>query len=277
MQTRSEARSLEVVAGADAAWKVTLRDRANRPIATYTSAATLSAHCWRGEDQAPLFAPAVSWIDPDAGQVRLAVSAAQTAGLAPGLYDLMLTVVAGGLIAKRPIAGGLRVLSAPGSAPARLAYATAADLRKHAGPYVETLLRLDVDGTGFAEELADAREELDRLIQLHHRGQGSVGGPRGAGYAPWPGRRSGSSSPWLRSILDGGGLLVTRAVREYCALRALGQILRRQKDKADRDAGASLLGEADDLAASLSCEIDCNADGAADLVVHLGVADKLRG
>jgi hypothetical protein len=178
---------------------------------------------------------------------------------------------------KRPIAGGLRVIAAPGSGVARPVYATAADLRKHAGGYLETLLRLDVDETGFAEELADAREEFDRLLQLHYRGQGNLVNSALYGYAPYFGNRYGFRNAWLQQQLDAGGLVLTREIREYCALRAIGTILRRQKDEADRKAGSRYLLDADDLAAGISAEIQVGSSTQSTIIIHLGTVDRLKG
>ena len=276
----TQASALEVMVGADAAWKLTLRDRASKPITTYTSAAALSAACWQGDDQAALFSPSATWIDPASGTIALAVSAAQTATLTAGVYDLLIAITAGGLTAKRPIAGGLRVLPSPGSALPRLVYSTYDDMRRHAGRWLDAMQRSDADQTGFAEERADARNDLDDLIQRHYRGSGNTLGSALTGYSPWSGLRYGFASTWLQGILDGGGLIVTKQVREYCSLNAIAAVCRRQvapeKDGGYLRAAGHFALRADNLAASLSCGIDCNADGLADLVIHLGTVDRLR-
>ena len=278
MQTQAEARGLEIVRGSKGAWKVPIRDRAGRLVTTYTGSATLLCECWRGDDQAVLFSPAAAWIDPAVGAVRIDVTAAQSAAPTPGTYNLVLGITTTGDPVKRPIGGGLRVLPGPGVATARPAYTTFDDLKRYAGKWLDALLRLDVDQAGFAEERADAREALDELIQEYYRG-GNYAWSYGVGYTPIV--NAGQSDAWLQEQLDADRLIVSRKVREWCSRFALAIICGRQvdfgKENGFHRAASHFALTADDLATTMSPELDLDGDGRADLTVHFGTINRIRG
>lgn len=274
------ANEMEVVIGGRLAKKLTLLDELDAPIATYTADAPLAIDCWRGDDQAALFQPSAAWIDASAGTIAMTISEAQSLALSVGRYQLLLTVTGSAGAAKHAI-GWLDVRPAPGSAVARPVYCSWDEAKRYAGSWAEKLQRADSDQTGFAEERADAREEFDDLLHAHYRG-GQVDALTGLrSLNSWTRARTGLKSPWLVEQLAADRLLVTKAIRECCSLMALAMVCRRQIDPA-KDGGYARAASyfatrADDLAATITAEIDVDGDGVGDQAIILGAVDSLKG
>ncbi len=158
----SDVENVECVVGADVAGTLTLLDMDGNAITTYSSAATLAAKCWMGDDQTLLFAPTVAWLDPSAGTVSYSHTAAQTASIDPGNYKVQLWITAGSLTHKHDVVV-LHFNPAPGSATAPTTYCTRKDLMRLA-PWIETTQDLARDKTNFAEQRGAARVWLDNII-----------------------------------------------------------------------------------------------------------------
>jgi hypothetical protein len=158
---------IEAEIGADVARTLTLLDASGEPITSWSSGAVLSAVCWSGDDQQALFSPAVTWIDPALGTIAYTHNASQTAGLAPGYYQLLLTISAGSITRKGRI-GVLKLLSASGAAAAPAVYCQRADLIAIA-PWIESQEDLENDQNAFAAQRALAREWLDSQIVARDR------------------------------------------------------------------------------------------------------------
>lgn len=272
---------LEVVRGAALSKRLTLLDENDAAITTYTGAATLAADCWRGDDQSALFHPSVAWLDAPAGTIAFTVDAADSSGLAPGVYSLLLWITAGGDPVSRPI-GNLRVLPAPGSGTARPVYCTWDEVKRLAGSWAEKLQRADTDQTGFAEERADARQELEEKLHAAWRPDfqdGRVQTSYDDLYYPWS-RLTQLKDPWLIAALEADQLLVTSRIRDWCGYHALSLICQRQinpaKDEGYAAAAAYYASKADSLAAMIVAEIDTDNDGQGDVPIRLNAMRVVR-
>jgi hypothetical protein len=266
---------LETSAGADDAWEIdALAVDAlgnTSPVTGFLASDPLAATVWAGEDQAALFAPAVSWLDAPGGKVSLAVSAAQTRAVEPATYELEIVATPGGLTRKL-FRGWLKIAPAPGSAVALPVYTTVKDLRRYAGAWLDGLR--DDEGTStFLFQRHQARAWLDDLVtskvRLHV----------GRWYIPqldsqwWlsPTYRDTTVAGWLAS----GGLIVTDRVREMVARKALAYACEMQVSGEDADpwpararfyhAGASR------LARLTTIGLDTDADGIPNFAFNLGV------
>jgi hypothetical protein len=274
------ANELSVAIGGRLSKTLTILDSNDNAITSYTGSATLSIECWRGDDQASLFSPTAAWISAAAGTISCVISAAQSTTLTVGRYNLMLTVTGTDGPAKYQF-GFLDVTPAPGSGTVRATYQTWDQTKRYAGSWAEKLQRADSDQTGFAEERADARQEFESLLHAHNRGSGGGLTSSFGAYEPLSTGRNGFRDSWLTTALAANKLLVTKPIIECCALMTLASICRRQIDPSKSDgysaAASYFAARADDIAATISAEIDDNADGYGDVIIHLGTTDTLRG
>lgn len=277
----------EAVIGSDAAWQLTITDDDENPITTYDPSAVLAASCWPGDDQANLFSPTLTWIDATQGTIKLSVSAAQTASLLPAVYNLQISITANGLTAKKNLTGGLTLLPTPGSASALKVYCTYQDMQR-VFRGLDEFQDGDLDQTGFAEQRAMARQWFDDLLYRHYRG--ATGGltPHQRVLQNWGGTwRSARRSPFLQQHLDADHLLLANPsgqpnrIPRCCATYAVALVLRDQTgshgDTSYQVMAARYANIANGLALGIAAEIDTNADGIAEIVVDLGVADVLNG
>lgn len=274
------ANQLSLVQGSYGAWLLTLRNESDAVITTWTGSATLSATCWRGDDQASLFSPTVAWETPASGTIRLSVSAAQSATLTVGRYlvNLSVTGTDGAII--QPV-GELAVLPAPGSGTARTTYATYDDMARHAGGWLAKLQRADTDQTGFLEERADARAEFEERLHACFDPDTTFRVDSLDHLYPDNWRRTGMRDDWLIAALLANKLLVTQRIKDICSLLALSRICKRQisptEDKGYANAASHFASEANNLMAMTTVEIDTNADGVGDVTIHLGTLPRIRG
>src|SRR5258707_978232 len=155
------AATIEAEIGADVTRTLTLRTTAGNAVTSYTSAATLAAKCWQGDDQANLFSPSVAWNDPSAGTIELALAGSQTASLAAGRYKVLLEITASGRTAKGVVAI-LALGDSPGSATTPPVYGTLKDMEDLATGWIDDLMSLDINTTNFLNQRALARQWLDR-------------------------------------------------------------------------------------------------------------------
>jgi hypothetical protein len=274
---------LPIEIGADVSYVLEIDDLNDAQVTTYNGTETLTCACWRGDDQAVLFAPAVSWATAALGQFNFAVSAAQSGTLTPGRYNLQLTITSGG-VARKKTFGWLIVKPSPGSATARPVYQTWDETKFYAGSWLEKLQRLDTDQTGFAEERGRARASFEQLLHNAWRGDNVV--VRQTRFAfpygvNWANRRSPLRDPQLITWLAANQLLVTDEIKEWCAYATIALICRRQinpmKDDGYGAAASWYATRADTLAATLTPEIDTDGDGLGDIPIPLGTIDMLKG
>lgn len=271
---------ISTVVGADDAWQAVVRDATGAPVA-FAGTETLAGRVWPGEGRPTLFAPGVSFVTPGAGLIRIEVAAVQTAALEPALYRMQVTVTSAGQTAVC-WDGSLRLTAAPGTEAAPVSYASYSDVRALA-PWVDRLQDPDTDAEGFADQRAEARRWFDTLLLKHFRGAGySSLGPNGYQMnnlgGPW---RSGLTSDYLRDLLAGGALMVRDEVVRCVASMAVSLICQRQVgQKGGGDywrLAAWYRHQAEEMAKTLSAEVDSDGDGRPNFTISIGATDTLLG
>src|SRR5262249_49571076 len=137
-------------------------------ITSYNGTETLATEVWPGGNRANGFSPSTTWSDHTEGKVQIAITAAQTAGLALGRYQVYSTLTAP---ASDPVAiliAQLDVVATPGTTPAPTSYCSYADLLKYGRGWLRQL-QTDDDEAGFAEQLGRARSWIEDLAHAHYR------------------------------------------------------------------------------------------------------------
>ena len=290
----TNANGLQVVIGARGVWQLTLRDRLSKAITTYLGTETLALDCWPGDDEAALFHPTATWISPGSGTIQVTISAAQSAALVPGQYDLLLWITAGSADpVSRPIAGGLSVLRSPSSAAAPLTFCSRADL-EDIYPRLDVLGNLPNHATNFLRErakattwviaqcLARASRDLADQARRHlpilastpiYATTGVDAGP-GWGPSTIPDATIRDDLISLKTAIDGGGLMVSLSLdnsqtKQLTATYALYLVFRTQTSSGAGDTPWQTLAkqfrsEAIHLLAGYVAWIDTNGDGVPD-------------
>jgi hypothetical protein len=284
---------LEIVKGAQGKWQLTLRDRLSKAITTYLGTETLTADCWPGDDEAAAFHPTATWINAALGTIQLAVSAAQSATLTPGMYDLLLWITAGAADpVSRPIAGGLRVLRSPASATAPLTFCARSDM-EDIYPRLDRLDSLPGHATNFLRERAQAttwviaqclarasrdfadqaRRHLPILASAPIYATTGVDAGLGWGPSTIPDATIRDGLISLKAAIDGGALLVNLSLdngqtKQLTATYALYLVFRRQAGETaktpDQALAAEWRSEAIHLLAGYVPWIDTDGDGVPD-------------
>lgn len=211
----------QVSQGEAPSYTVTINDASGNPV-PYTGTEALSGAVWAGNDQEPLFVATVTWYNAAGGQVVVALPAAQTAGLAVGLYRfrLLVTDAAGPHDAYE---SRVYITAAPGAAALRPTYITAADVRKVAS-WIDDLQDADNQEAGFLDQCADARDWLDEIILRNYRGGNiTLLGYHGLALDAWYTggvRRTSLANIWLKTALQNNQLLITPRIKRVQALYA---------------------------------------------------------
>lgn len=163
---------MAMVLGSTRSWVLTARDGRRAALTgVFSSGDALDAAVWRGDDQAALLAPTVSWVDAAAATVRLTVTAAQlaTAGATEGLYRLEVGVTPASDGERRVVHSGvIRLHPTAGTGSALTAYCTSEDLLTYCRE-LATLQSTDVDQTGFAEQRHRALETFNDWVLDRYR------------------------------------------------------------------------------------------------------------
>lgn len=271
--------TVAVVQGGDLSLKLTLRDAAEDPVATYTASATLSGRAWPGDDQSPVAVPSFSWIDPSQGTIRMDLSGVQTALIPPGTYPVELSIAAGGRTARRRVAL-LSVLPTAGSATALPSYCSAQDLSRRIR--WGELLDSRQDQSGAAEQRYEAWRWINRQVIARYRRE-ALRGQRNWGDGRTLAFESGllvanssieAELAELRAFLEAGRLIVDDATIEAASRYALHLILDDQPGQRDKnsykDMAAEQLERAVRALSGCAFGVDTSspADGVADLVLR---------
>jgi hypothetical protein len=124
-----------------------------------------------------------------------------------------------------------------------------------------------------AEQRNEAREWWDSLLQRHS--------PKKSGSFD-PNFRAGlGRNPWLQDQLDADHLIVTRQIRRANALYAISLLLDCQVGSRDKTSYQVLAHQyraaADDMAKTITAEIDTNDDAQGDVVIDMSQVPLLRG
>jgi hypothetical protein len=269
--------SYDVTPGAALAIDVTLRDATGAPITSYSGAETLTSTVWPGGNRAASFTALSTWDDPSNGLITITITATQTAGLAPGRYQLLTRLTPG---AGQPVdAYGctLDVQAVAGSDAAPSAYTTYADLLRYGRSWLRQLQTQD-DEAGFAEQQHRARAWIEDLAHAHYRVASMAMVVGAQAFGP---RRSGSRSVYLQQQLDAGTLMLTDQVVEAAARKALAYICEGQLDGDPQNRYARLArmyhSQADYLGTCLVLQLDTNADGYSDITIDCSSTDPMYG
>lgn len=272
--------------GQDFAIPIQIRNRDGSATA-FTNADTFTARVHRGQDQAPLFAPIVTWDTRDGtqtgyeqGQVLVSGLAADTAALdGAGNYHLEVWWVQQNL----PVAELLlTVRYAAGTATQTIVpYCTYQDMLDIAG-WISIIQNMSTDQEGFYSQRLQARTWMDWAILNNYRGA-SVGTLEmhsvmafnfGGGYGR---RRSVGPSPSMIDYLAQDKLIrrpqIVKACAHWaCSIVGLAQIgLNNQfvtygmfhRDMAQREA------------VSITAEIDLTGTGIGSIFVPLSATNTL--
>lgn len=270
---------LEMKAGTDKTFRMTLYDTNGAVVTGYSGASTLTAKVWPGDDQAATFTPTCAWITPGSGLFSVTISAAQSA-VTPAIYRLSVTVTSGGVISPA-FDGRLKILDSVGSASALATYCTYEDMRRLA-PWIGELQSED-DQAGFAEQRHLARKWLDSIIQKHYRDGGW-----GSYYTTFDHlidgyQKHGGHDTTLQGYLDVSGLILNSDVVETTARYAIGLVLASRltatsdKGQVYKGLGARYMAEAKAKVSTLTVGIDTTSplDGTADLYISLATVDPI--
>jgi hypothetical protein len=252
-----------------------LTDDQGDPITSYTGSETLTATCWPGGNLAASFSPTVAWLSGPGGTINIAVSAAQTAGLAEGRYFGTVTLVDPSLGPLEAYCWTMDLILAPGTGTAGLAYVGFSDLIKHARVWLRSLQDADSTG-GFVLECADASRWLDDfIIARYPTNNYAILGDPGYGSMVWGANPGMLPNQWLIAGLASGWLVLRPKVIECVAKRALSIIAKGQigvgESKADfRTLGRIMETESSAIAMTLVAELCTDGSGVPNLGIPLG-------
>jgi hypothetical protein len=247
-------------------------------ITTYAGTETLATEVWPGGNRANGFSPATSWVDRSEGKVQIAITAAQTAGLALGRYQVYSTLTSGSSDPVAILLAQLDVVDTPGTTPAPTTYCSYADLLKFGRAWLRQLQTSD-DEAGFAEQLGRARSWIEDLAHAHYRVAAMTMVIGSQAFGP---RRSGARSTWLQQQLNANTLMLTDQIREAAAKKALAFICEGQIGPSESSAPYARLArmyhsQADYLGTCLVLSLDTNGDGFPDVNIDCSCTDPMMG
>lgn len=276
----SDADPLEVVAGADEAWTIQLRDRQGSPLAGYTTANTLTASMWEGEDRSPVSpGVTVAWAgDGSDGRIILTCPRAATLSLAPGEYEGLVEVQSGA-IRYAAWLGRIAVVGRPGSAAGPYTLCTYATMRM-LYPAIERMQVDDADLAGFGRQRALATSDfLKWIIDRYDPRPGFTRRVSGT-YDPsggWEVQDFATPPPTraeIRDRLEAGGLVLpgpdAATAGAIVARVAISYVLERQPSDprgAYATDAAGMLERARADFAMYRAFVDLDDDGAADVLI----------
>lgn len=267
----------QVTQGAALSIDVLLRDSTGAVITTYDGSQPLAGTVWPGGTRAASFAPAVVWVTPGSGSIEVRVSAAQSASVDPGRYQLLVRLTDSGTVVDA-YGCTLDVLAAAGTSTAPKVYCDFPWLLKFGRGWIRQL-QTDDDEAGFAEQLGRARSWIEDLAHAHYRVASMAMVVGGQAMGP---RRSGSRSVYLQEQLDADTLMLTDQIREAAAKKALAYICEGQVGTSEASNAYARLarmyhGQADYLGTCLVLSLDTNSDGYSDITIDCSCTDPMYG
>jgi hypothetical protein len=251
--------TLKVVQGADIKWN-TVFYNAGVPV-SYVSNATFTATVSRGAEEASLFSPTVTWINSTLGSASLAIGAAQTASLDPGIYNLLILIVAGGL-SYEAFNGQLEILPNVGSITPPIVWCDESDvvLYWNQGLALQPS-RLTNDATGFLLQRIEATQKVSRMLVVRYNPmpgftltrQNTVDSIVGMDVAT-PSAVPPSKYDLTQAVNATGGIVLEEKLREIVARRAIALLMRRQ---ATGGSGREYMAEAEAQVAMSDMIFEC--------------------
>lgn len=270
----------QVTAGRDWTQDVQLADAAGVDVTTYTGSEALATAVWPGGDRATSFAAATTWLDPALGHIRVAITAAETAGLAPGRYRVETTLTEAGRGPVDAWSCTLEVQAGPGTAVAPKTYIDPQLLYRYGRSWLRQL-ETDDDQAGFVEQVGRATSWIDDVCHAKYRVASMAMVVGGQALGP---RISGARSTWLQSQLDAvpSPLMTTDALQEAIAKKALAYICEGQVgigDSAQQYAGLARMyrSQAEALISGMTISLDTNGDGFPDITIDCSTCNALYG
>lgn len=261
---------------------IQLADSRGLPVVGFDGSEVLTTTVWPGGDRSASFVATTTWLSPSAAQILILITAAQSATLAPGRYQLETTATAAGDDPEDVYGCTLDVQSGPGTATAPRTYTTLQDLRDHQRGWLDTILT-DDDQAGFIRQQAMARDWIGDLAHAHYRVASLAMVVGGQAFGP---RRSGARSQWLQEQLDADRLIVSPQVIKACAMRALAHICEGMIGGGGIPGGGGVSfgsltkyyrSESDYIASTMTLQIDADGDGYGEIVIDLSCTDPLYG
>jgi hypothetical protein len=259
---------------ADRAWEIDGFDRNGAPYTEFLDSYTFEANVWAGDDQEPLFHPTVTWIDALTARAKLAIAAAQTAGLEPGLYRLDVFVTPPGQ--RFPLFDGyLELDEAPGLGTAPSVYCTYSDLLKYAPEVAKLAARSDQ--SKFAEQRHAARLLFESMVLDRYRPQPGrtrryvdASGLNAGPYLRYADPPAGSTVPTTAEIaadLTANALIVSEDVVRCNALLAAAFVYQAQpgRDNVYQQLGQQAMKDAQAQFEQTTLEFDADSDGTPEI------------
>lgn len=264
--------TLRIIAGSDAAWATTLLNE-GQPV-SFPSNATFAATVSRGGEEASLFTPTVTWVNSSLGQVTLAIAAAQTASLDPGMYVLQVFVVSGGA-RTAAFDGSLEVLPTVGSVTPPVFWCSAEDLYLYSDQIKALRASKGADLTNFLAQRAKETSELSRDLVLRYEPNAAFTMTRHNTPNPVLGTldwvepdTTPPSKAALTAALAGTGLVLETKLREIVARRTIALIFSRQETGGNaqvyRQESIDQRDMADALFRCYQAQVDLDGDGIPD-------------
>ncbi len=173
----------------------TVYDALGNVVTTYTGSEALVTTVWPGGKRPASFNPVTTWSTPSAGTFTIAITAADTIGLASGRYQLLTRVQPSGQDPVDAYGCTLDVLAFAGTETTPTSYCSYADLLKYGRAWLRQL-QTDDDEAGFATQLGRARSWIEDLAHAHFRVAAMTMVVGNQAFGP---RRSGAARPGFRT------------------------------------------------------------------------------
>lgn len=265
----------QTTAGSGCVNTITIKDGSGNPL-VMTGTESLVCEVWAGGDQAPLFTSTPTANTPASGQWDVAILPAQTTGMGPGRYSVIVKYSDGTSDAWY---GDLEITNSPGSSTPGKVYGSYADMLKVASWVAR--VQSDADESQFLEQRVDARAWLDDILLKSYRGSFygqfdelsmALGSWLGGGQ-----RRSTLSSQWLREQLDNDALIIRTDILKAVSYKAASDVGLNQIgfDAKLAAKGAWCLQMAEAIATNLVAELDTDGDGNPDCSIPVIASNTL--
>jgi hypothetical protein len=255
---------------------VTIRDMFGNPITTYVGTESLSTEIWPGGNRAGSCSAITHWVDTTQGTISIVLTAAETTGLATGVYQGLTRLTATGQDPVDVYRFRLELEPYAGTEATPTYYAQYSDLLKYGRSWLHQLAT-DDDEAGFAEQLGRARSWIEDLAHAHYRAAAMTMVIGSQAFGP---RRSGARSTWLTDQLAANTLMLTDQVVEAAAKKALAFICEAQVGPNESSAAYARLArmyhsQADYLGTCLTLSLDTNGDGFPDVNIDCSCTDPM--
>jgi hypothetical protein len=221
---------LVIIRGATGYYPVEVLNQGGDTTAVFAPTDTFTCTIGRGQDQAPLFNPSVTFYTAngtqtgyDQGELLITIASVQSAALEPGgtyagqiWWDQQAVVVLEFALYCKPAAGVADQDITP--------YNSYQDMLLYAD-WVKMIQRKDTDQEGFYSQRLQARQWYDQIILNAYIGTGWIPfGSPGVSMYSWSGGWSYGftlTSQWLRDQLAADRLLLRPEVVRACAYKAI--------------------------------------------------------